>query len=172
MDLGPKNGTMRVLTGVEGAAARLGHRLTIEVADWSAHVDVADGAPVAVSLRADLNSLRVIAGQGGATPLTPVDKQLIRRNATKTLDTRHHPEVRFDSASVSLEGSRLQVVGELTIHGVTRALTAALEVTDDRVEGAIPVTQSDFGIKPYSQMLGQLRVRDEVQVVLDVTVSL
>jgi polyisoprenoid-binding protein YceI len=170
MHLGPQNGTLKILTGVQGAAARLGHRLTIQVADWSAHVDMTEGTPVAVDLRADLNSLKVVAGRGGASPLTPVDKQVIRRNAARTLDARRHPAVTFESAAVSLEGPRLQVAGRLTIHGVTRDLTAVLEVTDRRVEGVIPVTQSDFGITPYSQVFGQLRVRDEVQVVLDVTV--
>ena len=34
----------------------------------------------------------------------------------------------------------------------------------------IPVVQSDFGIKPYSPMLGQLKVADEVVVEIDVGV--
>lgn len=167
MDLGPADGTITLHTGVEGAAARLGHRLTIAVGDWSAHVDTADGKPVAVMFRAALDSLRVVSGRGGATPLTPVDKQLIRRNATKTLQADRHPEVAFVSTSVALRGSALDVAGDLTIHGVRRELAATLEASDGRVTGSIPVLQTDYGIKPYSQMLGQLRVRDEVRVEID-----
>jgi hypothetical protein len=37
-----------------------------------------------------------------------------------------------------------------------------------RVAGALPVPQSEWGIKPYRAFMGALRVRDTVDVVLDV----
>lgn len=169
MDLGPTNGTITLHTGVEGAAARIGHRLTIAVQEWSAHVETAGDEPVAVTFRAAVDSLRVESGRGGATPLTPVDKQLIRRNATKTMQADRYPDVTFESGAVTVSGSTLEVSGDLTIHGVSRPLTATLDVSDRRVTGSIPVLQTEFGIKPYSQMLGQLRVRDEVRVDIDLT---
>lgn len=160
-------GSVLVRTGVEGAASRMGHRLVLSVQSWAATVELHAGQPVAVTFRADLTSLKVQSGSGGVTPLTPVDKQVIVRNAAKTLDARAHPEVVFEG--------RLQpgylVSGELTIHGVSRPLQAQVEVADGRARAAIPVLQSDFGIKAYSLMLGQLKVADEVVVELDVVIQ-
>ncbi len=161
-------GTVRIRTGVAGSAARMGHRLVIAVDDWSATVDLRRGKPTAVRFRASLRSLRVESGRGGITPLTPVDKQVIGRNAAKVLDTEHHPEVTF---SGEVTGG-YEVSGDLTIHGVTQPLTATVEVAEGRARASIPVRQTDFGVKPYSLMLGQLKVEDEVIVHLDVELPL
>ena len=161
-------GTLSVRTGVEGAAARMGHRLVLAVEQWSATVDLDGGEPVAVTLRADLTSLKVRSGSGGVTPLTPVDKQVILRNAAKTLDVQKHPEVLFRGEVQP----GFVVVGELAIHGESRPLQAEIEVVDGRARGSIPVVQSDFGIKPYSLMLGQLKVADAVVVEIDVAVPI
>jgi len=165
MDLTAGNVTVR--TDVAGSAARVGHRLTIGVDDWSATVDMVRGKPKAVSFRAALGSLQVRSGSGGVTPLTAVDKQVIKRNATKTLQVGEYPEVTFGSETVTVDGSRVDVSGALTIHGVTLDLDATLTLDGTRVTGSIPVRQTDFGIVPYSLMLGQLKVADEVVVDLD-----
>jgi hypothetical protein len=36
------------------------------------------------------------------------------------------------------------------------------------VRGTLPVTQSEWGIKRYRGMMGALKVRDTIEVVLDV----
>jgi polyisoprenoid-binding protein YceI len=164
MDLTP--GSLLVRTGVEGAAARMGHRLVLAVEQWSAAVELSDGVPTAVTLRADLTTLKVRSGSGGVTPLTPVDKQVILRNAAKTLDASRYPEVVFDGQV--LPG--YLVSGELTIHGCTQPLETPITIADGRASASIPVLQSDFGIKAYSLMLGQLKVADEVIVEIDAEV--
>lgn len=158
------DGSLLVRTGVEGGAARVGHRLVLSVEQWSASVELDDGEPVAVALRADLTSLKVRSGAGGVTPLTPVDKQVIVRNAAKTLDVAKFPDVVFEGV---VQAGYL-VVGELTIHGRSRPLQAQIDVAEGRARASIPVVQTEFGIKPYSLMLGQLKVADEVTVELDV----
>jgi polyisoprenoid-binding protein YceI len=148
----------------------MGHRLLLDVQDWSAQVEMAGGRPVAVSFRAALGSLHVESGTGGVTPLTVVDRQVIRRNAGKVLDVDAHPEVEFASDTVELTDTALAIHGDLTIHGTTLPLETTLTVEGRRVHGAIPVVQTEFGIRPYSAMLGQLKVGDEVTVEIDVTV--
>jgi hypothetical protein len=39
------------------------------------------------------------------------------------------------------------------------------------VRGAMPVTQSEWAIKPYRGMLGALKARDTIEVVLDVPLT-
>jgi hypothetical protein len=36
-----------------------------------------------------------------------------------------------------------------------------------RVTGTLPVIQSEWGIKPYRALMGALKVRDAVDIVLD-----
>jgi len=164
-------GTVRIRTGVAGSAARMGHRLVIAVDDWSATVDLRRGEPTAVRFRASLRSLRVESGRGGVTPLTPVDKQVIVRNAAKVLNSADHPEVTFVSSEVTAVAGGYEVSGELTIRAATRSLTTTVEVADGRAGASIPVLQTDFCIKPYSLMLGQLKVEDEVSVDLDIELA-
>jgi polyisoprenoid-binding protein YceI len=132
-------------------------------------VELDGDEPVGVTFRADPASLRVQSGAGGVTPLTPVDKQVILRNAAKTMGASKHPEVIFAGELTPTAGG-YRASGELTIHGVSRPLSADLEVADGHARASIPVVQSDFGVKAYSLLLGQLKVADEVTVELDVEV--
>ena len=59
--------------------------------------------------------------------------------------------------------------GELELAGTKRPASFELEAAaDGRVRGTLPVTQSEWGIKPYRGMMGALKVRDTIEVVLDV----
>ena len=52
--------------------------------------------------------------------------------------------------------------------GNTHPLDFVLEVgPDGQVSGRATVTQSEWGIKPYSGLFGTLKVRDEVEVVAE-----
>ncbi len=168
MDFGPEQGTVSVRTGVAGSAARMGHRLVLSVNEWSAQVDVEAGEPTSLIFRASLSSLKVESGSGGVTTLTIVDKQVIQRNASKSLDVGEYPEAVFDCHHIVMTEGTIDVAGDLTIHGVTEAIDTTLTIVDGRAQGSVAVVQSDFGIKPYSAMLGQLKVSDEVTVELDI----
>jgi hypothetical protein len=51
--------------------------------------------------------------------------------------------------------------------GATRPIAAELDIGDDgTVRGTIPLTQSDWGIKPYRGLMGALKVRDELEIVI------
>jgi polyisoprenoid-binding protein YceI len=169
--LGPENASLQVNTYREGMAAKVGHDLVLEVGRWEATVDVgADPAGSSITLTADPRSLEVREGRRGVKPLTDKDRADIGKNIDdKAL--RGQP-IEFRSSAVRLEdGDRLVVEGELTMAGTTRPLAATLSVGDDgRVTGTIPVTQSAWGIKPYRGMLGALKVRDDVEVVIDAPV--
>jgi polyisoprenoid-binding protein YceI len=166
---GPDNASLQVRTYREGVAARAGHDLIIEVTRWDATVEVA-GEPggSTVELNADPRSLEVREGLRGVKPLTEKDRIEIR----KTIDEKvlgGHP-IRFRSSAVGLveQGGRLTVEGELSLAGSSRPLTAQLTVNDGgEFSGTIPLTQSDWGIRPYRGLMGALKVRDEIEVVIE-----
>ena len=68
--LSPDNGELRILTGVDGRAAKMGHRLTIAMQTWQATVRWAGGKPASAELTAQVDSLTVLSGEGGLTPLS------------------------------------------------------------------------------------------------------
>jgi polyisoprenoid-binding protein YceI len=160
--LGPESGSILVRTYREGVAAKAGHDLVIEVTRWDATVD-----PGTVELIADARSLEVREGLRGVKPLSDKDRAEIRKNIDEKV-LRGQP-ITFRSTAVDLTDpdGRLVVDGDLTMAGSTHPITAELNVaTDGRVTGTIPLTQSAWGIKPYRGLMGALKVRDELEIVI------
>ena len=167
--VGPDSGTLRVHTYREGMAQKVGHDLIIDVGQWRATIEVEeDGSPKAITLEADPRSLHVREGHHGVKPLTDKDRAEIRSNIDDKI-LQGQP-IAFRSSATGLADGRLTVQGELTMAGSTTPTSSELDVAEDgRVSGLLPVTQSDWGIKPYRAFMGALRVRDTVEVALDVT---
>jgi polyisoprenoid-binding protein YceI len=167
--LGPENGSLQVKTYREGAAAKVGHDLVIDVARWEATVALADDpAGSSIQLTADPRSLQVREGVGGVKPLSDKD----RGEIAKTIDAKVLGGSPISFASRSVRGGDgggpLVVEGDLTLAGRTAPVTAELALGGDgRVTGTIPVTQTAWGIKPYRGLMGALKVRDDVEVVVD-----
>jgi polyisoprenoid-binding protein YceI len=160
--LGPGRSKLLVKTYREGLAAKVGHDLVIEVTAWEATLD---GDAKAVELTADARSLHVREGVRGVKPLTDKDRADIR----KTIDEKvlRGQPIAFRSTAMREQANGLSVEGELTIGGATRPAAATLQLDGARVTATIPLTQSDFGIKPYRGLMGALKVRDELEIVID-----
>jgi YceI-like domain len=167
-ELGPGNAALRIKTERRGAAAMAGHDLVIEVTSWEATLQVGeDPGQISLELSADPSSLQVIEGHGGVQALGEDDKVEIKRTIEdEVLGTQ---PIDFRSTAVeALDGGRLGVSGELTMNGNTHPLDFVLEVgPGGQISGQAMVTQSKWGIKPYSGLFGTLKVRDEVEVVAE-----
>lgn len=164
LTLGPADGSITLRTGVSGAASRLGHRLVITFDEWTVTA-VLEGMQLRrVAADIAVDSLRVVSGSGGATPLSPVDKQLIKRNATKSLHAAEHPRATFASTEIEQDAEEVRLAGDLQIAGTTKRVLLSFAISGTSVTGRIPVPQSAFGVKPYSLMMGALQVADEVSV--------
>ena len=117
-------------------------------------------------LSADATSLRVHKGTGGMQDLGDEDKANIHQTIDDEVLKRE--DIVFRSTRVRDDGGRLGVEGDLTLAGTTRPLTFDVAVGDDgRLSASVVVTQSRWGMKPYSALFGTLKVLDEVEVVLD-----
>lgn len=176
--LTPADGTVRIHTGREGMASRIGHDLVLEVTRWTATVAV-DGEDVSrstVTATFDARSIEVREGTGGATPLSDKDRGDIGKSmAEKVLKSSSYPEITLRSTSVTGgDGGALEVVADLTLVGLTRSVRFQLasEAADGttRLTGRIPLVQSTWGIKPYSAMLGALKVPDRIEVSVDLRI--
>jgi polyisoprenoid-binding protein YceI len=161
--LGPQSGTILVRTGREGVAARAGHDLVLEVTRWEGRFD-----GVSIELTADPRSLEVREALHGVKPFSDRDRGEVRRNIEEKV-LGGEPIV-FRSGSVSRSGDgELVADGDLTIAGRRRPFKAGLRPTPDgRLTATITLAQSDWDITPYRGLMGALKVRDEVEVVIDV----
>lgn len=170
ISFGPDNATLTIHTGVEGRASRFGHRLTITLQDWSAHVEFDGEEADRVQVNVKTAELEVTSGEGGVTPLSDIDRSVIRRTTLKSLKADSHPEATFSSDSVSRQGSQYSLVGTLRVADQPLSCEIAVSVSDSgdswQVTSHISVRQSDFGIKPYSAILGSLKVSDLVEIEL------
>jgi YceI-like domain len=166
--VGPANGTLQVRTYREGMAQKVGHDLIIDVGQWEAAAAVReDGTLSAVQLNADPRSLQVREGLRGIKPLTDRDRTAISNTIDETILLRR--PIAFRSTAVETHNGRLTVRGELELAGTSRRVSFELEAAaGGRLRGTLHVTQSEWGIKPYRGLMGALKVRDTVEVVLDV----
>lgn len=161
-ELGPADGSLVVKTYREGVAAKVGHDLVIDVTGWQATFD-----EQRVQLSADPRSLRVREGHRGVKPLSDKDRDEIRKNIDDKV-LRGQP-ISF-AGTVTRQDETLAIDGELTMAGTTRPLRPSMHITaDGRATAALALKQSDWGIKPYRGMMGALKVRDELEIVLDVS---
>lgn len=162
------DGELLIRTGVAGRAAQLGHRLTIAMRRWRATVQWAGDQPVSAELTVDVDSLDVVRGDGGLTPLSSPEKILVRGNALRSLNARRFPRISFAATTIELTDDGYRLTGTLTIHGEARPQIVDLRTEDLgdswRLRSETTIRQSAFGIKPYSQLLGSLKVADDVTV--------
>jgi polyisoprenoid-binding protein YceI len=173
--LDASDGELIVQTGVTGRMAKMGHRLTIAMNSWHATVQWADGQPVAAELTVDVDSLQVSHGEGGLMALSGPEKALARSHALKALDANRFPRIRYqvDGIEQTPDGYRLR--GTLEIHGKSRRHEVDLRVTDLgeawQMSCEADVRQTDFGVKPYSMLMGAMKVVDTVTVAFTATRS-
>ena len=155
---------LHIRTMTSGPMASMGHDLTLAF-DWNGALELAD-TPAGSSLRvtADLRTMQIVSASGGAKPLSDNDRKQILTNGQKSLGVGKHPELTFVSTTITGTWESGRVDGELTLHGVTavQAFDVAAEGDGFRLTGVI--TQSRFGIKPFSTMMGALKLGDDVAV--------
>src|SRR5258708_2314705 len=162
--LGPSDGTVQVRTGRQGMASKVGHDLTLEASNWNATVTVdPDPSKSEVKATVEPRSLEVVAGTGGAKPLSEKDKKDIKKNIAGLLGNN---SITFQSTSVQAKSdTAATVVGNLSIAGQSRPVTLDLTLQPGggavRITGRVPIRQTDFWIQPFTAMLCALKVNDE-----------
>jgi polyisoprenoid-binding protein YceI len=162
--LGPDNATLSVRTTRGGAAAKAGHDLLMRVTSWEAELVVAE--ETSMELTADSTSLHVVEGTGGVQSLDEEDVANIEHTIDDEVLKRR--DIKFVSSSVSVDGDRMRAEGELTLADSTRPIGFEVAIADDgELSAGAVVTQSEWGMKPYTALWGALKVADDVEVVLE-----
>jgi polyisoprenoid-binding protein YceI len=162
------DGELLIRTGVEGRAARMGHRLTIAMTRWQATVAWAGAKPVTAELVVEIDAFEVLRGEGGVKALSGPEKALVKSNAMKSLDANRYPEIRFAADTIDKTEDGYRLTGKLHIRGKSRKHVIDCRTEDLgeewRMSVESTVRQTDYGVKPYSMLMGSMKVTDEVSV--------
>ncbi|MCP4804606.1 MAG: hypothetical protein GY913_35530 [Proteobacteria bacterium] len=146
--------TIEILTFKEGLLSRVAHDLKLSVVGGVVIED--DG-----SARIDPRSIRVVHAMNKGAPdlgaLSDGDKRKIEKSMrADVLHVGRYPEIRF----VPTSADQNRLAGHLHLHGARRAIELVFQDGEARVR----LHQPDFGIKPFSAMMGALKVKPGVEV--------
>ena len=151
--------------------AKLAHDLILTPKQWSGtlNVDADNPAASSATLKIDARSIEIVEAVGGMKSLSDKDRRDIGKNIDeKVLQTSKFPELKFASTSVSGSEPNFNAAGNMTIVGNTRPANVAINVNGTQVVAKTTISQKDFGIKPFSAMMGAIKLRDDVEFELTV----
>jgi polyisoprenoid-binding protein YceI len=157
----PERSRATIDVGKAGAFSFAGHTHEVEAPLASGVVHYDAEMPSRSDVRLEFNAAAMrVTGKGESPDDVPKVQQTML--GEQVLDVRKFPTITFESTSVNAKN---EVTGKLTIHGVTRPVTAlvALKVDGSTLTamGKFAIKQSDFGIKPIS-IGGVVKVKDEL----------
>lgn len=152
-----------VLTYKAGLLAGIGHDLKLRCERFEISLDDAG-----IRARFDAASLRVVAAQVGGKDdlraLSDRDRREIEATiAREVLDVRRYPAIEFRARPVTLLPEPA-IEGTLSIRGTERPMTLNPRREGDRALVETLLHQPAFGVRPYTAMLGALRVQPDVRV--------
>jgi len=170
--------TSRVLVhaGKTGIGSFAGHEHDAVTSTLSGEViaDFDDLSRSSVDVSIDARSLRITDRDESAEDVQKVQQTML---GPEVLDVARFPTIRLRSRAVT--GTRVlsgvyvaAVAGELSLHGVTKAITVPLQL-DTRGDtltatGKMLVKQTDFGIEPITTAGGLVKVEDEVTISFEI----
>lgn len=161
-------------------AEGLSHDHVIRAKAWTGSVtwDPANVGACQIEVSVPVSSLEVDAPDmrkkvGYDTVLDDDDRATVREHMMDAgqLNAGQYPTIAFKSTKCEGTGSAIKVSGNFTLHGVTKAVTVPMTISADgkafTAKGNLKVKQSDFGIKPFEALLGQLKNSDEISFTID-----
>ncbi len=155
----PADAEVFVYSFKDGLLSAVAHDLKLAVRQFWVEVDEAH-----VRAEFDARSLRVVTtrkdGRDSSGLLPTAMYGEIESNIVK--DVLHAP--RFPAISFQGEATPTEVSGTLTLCGQARKLTCTRRDEGSTLVARVTFDQRDFGIKPYTAMLGTLKIKPHVDV--------
>jgi polyisoprenoid-binding protein YceI len=128
---------------------------------------------------ANLASVRGFVEMQAASLST--DNGIRDKDMRKTLEVEKFPVIRFDLDSVGVrsespDSARIDLIGRMTIHGVTRPLRIPANMrrqgNELRVTGGCDLFLPAYGVTKLKRMLGMLSMEETIHMGIDVTFNL
>lgn len=170
--------TLHILVYRGGGMAHLGHNHvisanTIKGEVWLAQALAQSGFNIEFAVNdliVDDAAARAAEGADFTTNVNDAAREGTKRNMLKPqlLDGEHYPSIQLRSIAIGGSRELAQVTAQITIKDQTREVTlpVQLRIAQNTLHatGEFVIRQSDFGITPYSVMLGALQVLDQLKI--------
>jgi len=128
-------------------------------------------------LRPDPSGMRARAGLDPDGAVRSNSLETIRNNfmGKRQLDAATFGSISYRSTSCTGSQGRYDVVGSLSIHGVSQSVSTKMTIEANgstfKASGTFESTHTAFGFKPFSNLGGALRNLDRLNFVVDVVGS-
>jgi hypothetical protein len=164
----------------------VGHQHAIEGKLSQGEMFLSTGRPGSLvfdmqSFDADTPNARKYIGLDGTTEDSMRKKVNDNMLGHEVLSVKKYPTATLDKAilkskpaSIAGQSPEYMIQGEFTLHEKTRTIEIPCKVEVENgwhhVKGKFKILQSDYGIRPYSKMLGAVGVTDELTIYGDLWV--
>lgn len=151
-----------------------GHEHLVAARQFTGEAQIQQGSIELASLQLTVRADSMVETSDA---FTEQQKQIINRELREiVLEPQKYPEITFRSTSVTgkLRNGQYEfrIVGNLTLHGVTRRIKIPAKVTLNgntmRAVGEFSISRDDFKVKATSAFHGLVRVRDKVKFEFDI----
>ena len=171
------SGSLNVYTFKEGLLSKLAHDLLIDITDFKVNLEVPEAGFVSGSLELEIqaNSLKVICAlkDGEKTDalkekdIADIEKDM----GGKVLHPDKYPTANFRSKAIQEKEGGYKINGDLSLHGVTKSIDFDIDTNSGNLNGMITLLQKDYGIKPFKVMMGTLKIKNEINIGFDLSLS-
>jgi polyisoprenoid-binding protein YceI len=158
--------------GRAGLLSSFGHDHTIAFREFRGELRARSGALGRSSLGLTVQAASLAEVAKG---FSESERSEIERDARdKALEVSKYPEIVYQSARVSAtdDESRVEIRGELTLHGVTRPLSIpariVLEGRTLRASGEVTLRHSDYKIERLSAAGGTVKASEEIRLSFEI----
>lgn len=155
--------TISIHVHKSGLFSALGHNHEITAPVAQADVDAKVMSAAIVVHAADLKVLD--------TELSDKDRASVQQTmlGPKVLDAEKYPEIRFKSSRIEQTSPQhFRVTGTLELHGVKKEITLQMTGGPQEYKGNVKLKQTDYGIEPVSAGGGTVKVKDEIELEMDI----
>jgi polyisoprenoid-binding protein YceI len=165
-----KEARCRVFTFKEGLLSAVAHDLELEVQRLSI---TWNDERTTVHATFDARSLRVLHamqdGRPAPSALSDRDKRKIESTiADDVLHAARYAEIVVVGRIEPVSDARVRVVADVSLAGRSRSMTFDARRDGETWRCRATIHQPDFGITPYSAMLGALKIKPDVTVELTI----
>ncbi len=150
----------------DGLLSQIAHDLKHRATRFSIHVDDQFGA-VQASIDAASLQVECVMKEGVETThgISDSDKRKIETHIVEdVLEAKQHPTIDFRSTSIQPVPEGYRIEGVVRMHGTEQPIVSIARRESGHYSADLTLHQPDFGIKPFSAMLGTLKIKPDVLV--------
>lgn len=160
-----------IYTFKEGLLSKVAHDLKLRVQRfeirWEDGEVKADFDPESIVV---VNAMK--RGRDNPGALSTSDKAKVIENMRRdVLKTRRFPTIQFSAGSLSQSEQQVVINGYLELTGKQRPVRVVARRSGQHWDVEVPVHQPDFGIRPFKALMGAIKIKPQVKVVLRLPVE-